>query len=300
MNHTAVAALSMMLLVCGTASAATPINESRAVHADARIDISNVKGSVSVSGWDQAEVEVTGSLGDGAKALAIEGDANHLSIKVQPPDKQGWFGWGADARMGASVLDLKVPRGAELKIDVVSADATLAGVAGRSLRINSVSGKLRIDSSAKDVELDSVSGAIELTGSAEHAHLETVSGNIRADGLNGQIRFDTVSGNVIAQNGNYRELSAGSVSGDVNISGTPLTDARIDVQTMSGDVHVSLPADISARLRASSFSGRIRSDFGSVKEPDHGPGSRLEANTGSGTGQVKLESFSGDIDIRKQ
>ena len=37
-------------------------------------------------------------------------------------------------------------------------------------------------------------------------------------------------------------------------------------------------------LHASSFSGSIRSDFGSVKEPDHGPGSSLDATSGAGDG----------------
>jgi DUF4097 and DUF4098 domain-containing protein YvlB len=69
---------------------------------------------------------------------------------------------------------------------------------------------------------------------------------------------------------------------------------------MSGDVRLYLPADASARLNASTFSGSIRSDFGTVREPEHGPGSSLDATAGSGSGQVKLETFSGDIDIRKE
>ncbi len=233
-----------LLLAAGDAFAGTPLNESRAVNADARIDVSNIKGSVTVSGWDKSEVAISGTLGDGAKALAIEGGADHLTIKVQPPDKQGWFSWGADTRMGDSVLDIKVPRSAEMKIEVVSADVNLSGVAGRSLAINSVSGKLRLDSDAKEVELDSVSGNIDLTGAADHAHLETVSGNIRARGLNGQIKFDTVSGDIDAESGGYREINAGTVSGDISLHGKPIDSARVDVQTMSGDVHLYLPADV--------------------------------------------------------
>ena len=289
-----------LLFAAEAAFAGTPINESRPVNADARIDVSNIKGSVTVSGWDKPEVAISGTLGDGAKSLAIGGGADHLTIKVQPPDKQGWFSWGADTRMGDSVLAIKVPKSAEMKIDVVSADVNLSGVAGRSLHVNSVSGKLRLDSEAKEVELESVSGNIDLTGAADHAHLESVSGNIRARGLNGQIKFDTVSGDIDAENGSYREINAGTVSGDVNLQGKPDDNARIDVQTMSGDVHLTLPADASARLRASSFSGSIRSDFGAAKEPDHGPGSSLDTSIGTGTGRVKIETFSGDIEMRKQ
>ncbi|MEO7063741.1 MAG: DUF4097 family beta strand repeat-containing protein [Dokdonella sp.] len=288
------------LLAAGDVFAGTPISQTRAVNAHARIDVSNIKGSVTVIGWDKAEVAISGMLGDGAKGLAVEGGAEHLTIKVQPPDKLGWFSWGADTRMGDTTLEVKVPKSAEMKIEVVSADVNLSGVAGRSLGVDSVSGKLRLDSTAEDIELDTVSGNIDLTGTADHAHLETVSGNIRARGLGGQIKFDSVSGDIDAESGNYRELNVGTVSGDISLHGQPVDNARVDVQTMSGDVHLFLPADAPTRLRASSFSGSIRTDFGTVKEPDHGPGSSLEARNGAGTGQVKIETFSGDIEIRKQ
>lgn len=292
--------LILALLASGAAVANTPINETRTVDADARIDVSNIKGQVTVSAWDKPEVSITGSLGEGAKGLEVEGGGSHLSIRVEPPDKQGWFSWGADSRMGDTLLDLKVPRGAEMKIEVVSADVALTGVAGRMLNVNSVSGKLRLDSGAKEVEVDSVSGNIDLTGKADRAHLETVSGNIRSRGLGGQVKFETVSGDVDAENGDYRELNAGTVSGDINLRGRPSNDARIEVETMSGDVHLYLPSDTSGHLRASTFSGSIRSDFGTVKEEDHGPGSSLDASIGSGDSRVRLETFSGDIEVRRQ
>lgn len=298
--HTLSFSLLAALLFGGSAWAGTPINQSRAVTADARIEVSNIKGAVTVSAWNKPEVAVSGTLGDGAKGLTIEGGGDHLTIKVEPPDKQSWFSWGADTRMGDTLLDIKVPTHAEMKIEVVSADVGVSGVAGRSLSIDSVSGKLRLDSAAKDVEVDSVSGSIDLSGSADHAHLETVSGNIHARGLNGQLKFETVSGDIDADNGTYREVNAGSVSGNIKLRGTPETGAHVDIETMSGDVHLYLPANASARLNASSFSGSIRSDFGEVKEPEHGPGNRLEAASGAGDGQVKLETFSGDIEIRRQ
>jgi DUF4097 and DUF4098 domain-containing protein YvlB len=300
MKLTLLASAMLLLAVAGSAAAGSPINETHKADANARIDVSNIKGTVTVSGWDRDEVAVSGSLGDGAKELAIDGTADHHVIKVQPPDKQGWFSWGADSRMGDTLLDLKVPRGAEMKIEVVSADVALTGVGGRLLDVNSVSGKVRLDSDAKEVEIDSVSGNIDLTGKAERGHLETVSGNIRARGLGGTLKFETVSGDVDAENGDYRELSAGTVSGDINLRGKPAKDARVDVETMSGDVHLYVPSDLSAHLRATTFSGSIRSDFGTVKDEDHGPGSSLDATTGEGDSRVNLQTFSGDIEVRRQ
>ena len=298
-RHFALKAVPFLLL-CGSAFAGTPIDQTRAVNADARIDVSNIKGAVTVTGWDKTEVAITGTLGDGAKGLLVDGGGSHLTIKVEPPDKQGWFSWGADSRMGDTLLDIKVPKNAEMRVEVVSADLTLAGVAGRRLDVEGVSGNLRLDSGAREVEVDSVSGDIDLTGSASRSHLESVSGSIRARGLAGEMKLETVSGDIDAEGADYREITAGTVSGDINLRGRAGDGVRVEVESMSGDVHLYLPTDVSARLSASSFSGRIRSDFGSVSEPDHGPGSSLDATAGSGSGNVRIETFSGNIDLRKQ
>src|SRR5262249_49357672 len=43
----------------------------------ARIELDNVRGSVSVSGWDRPEVDLGGTLGSGSHLL-VSGDADHL------------------------------------------------------------------------------------------------------------------------------------------------------------------------------------------------------------------------------
>jgi hypothetical protein len=65
-------------------------------------------------------------------------------------------------------------------------------------------------------------------------------------------------------------------------------------------VQLGVPAKLSASIRASSFSGDLRSDFGQVSEHDHGPGSELNAEIGGARGRIHVETFSGDLRIRKQ
>lgn len=293
-------ALALSMLLAGIAHAGTPINQTRSVAADARIDVSNVKGSVTVAAWDRQEVAITGTLGDGVKELLVEGSEHHLVIKVEPPKSGSWFSWGADSRMGPTILDIKAPRGAEMNIEVVSADVTVAGIAGRSLDVDSVSGNVRLDSDAKEVDIDSVSGDVDLRGTSSRAHLETVSGNLRVHGLGGEISMETVSGDIDAEDLAWSGVEAGSVSGDINLRGRPASGARLEVETMSGDVRIEVPAELSARVELSTFSGGIRSDFGSVEEPEHGPGSSLEATIGNGDGTIRAETFSGDIQLRRR
>ncbi|MBN8482669.1 MAG: DUF4097 family beta strand repeat protein [Xanthomonadales bacterium] len=292
-------ATTLLAATCGEAVAGTPIDEKRAVDARARIDITNVRGAVTVSAWDRPEVAISGTLGSGSKGLAVEGGGAHLSIKVQAPESTGWFNWGSSSRMEDSILDIKVPREAELEIDVVSAEVAVAGIGGRSLEVDSVSGKVRIDGAARDVEVDSISGSVEITGSGERVTVGTVSGEVVARATGGVLKFETVSGNVRVEAGAYRELDASSVSGDISVRGRPLDGSRLDSETMSGDVRIELPADLSGHVEAETFSGRIRSDFGTVNEPEHGPGRSIDAKIGSGDARLRIETFSGDVEIRR-
>jgi DUF4097 and DUF4098 domain-containing protein YvlB len=79
-----------------------------------------------------------------------------------------------------------------------------------------------------------------------------------------------------------------------------LSDAgNIDVDSMSGDVTLDLPGGLSAKIDASSFSGDLRSDWGSGAEHEHGPGSELKVTAGGGNGNITVETFSGDLRLRK-
>lgn len=292
----------LLLLLAGSnlALAGTPINESRDIEATARVDISNVRGAVTVSGWDQPRIEVTGTLGDGSKGLEITGGGSRISVKVKGPEDSGWFNWGSRSRMEDSILNIRVPASAELRIDTVSAEITVTGTAGQLLEADSVSGKVRVDSTAREVEIGTVSGSVDLSGHGDRVQVETVSGDIETRSEHGRLKFETVSGNITAATGDYREFTGSSVSGDISIRGKPIGDARISADTMSGDVRLDMPAELSARIDAETFSGRIRSDFGTVKEPEHGPGRSLEATVGDGKARMTIETFSGDITIRRE
>ena len=291
----------IVLLACTSAAVAgTPINESRAADATARIDISNVRGSVSVSAWDQSRVEITGTLGKGSKGLRVDGNASRIDIEVEKPDSSGWFNWGSSSNMEDSILEIRVPHGAELHIDTVSAEVTVSGTAGILLSVESVSGKVRLDSTARELEISTVSGSVEVSGDGERQHAETVSGDIDSRSNRAQLKLETVSGNIAASNSGYKELNASSVSGDISLRGKPGDDARVDTETMSGDIRIDSTGDLSARIEAETFSGRIRSDFGSVKEPEHGPGRSLDATVGNGSARIGIETFSGDISIRRE
>ncbi|HZX71282.1 MAG TPA: DUF4097 family beta strand repeat-containing protein [Rhodanobacter sp.] len=291
------------LLLClhgGIALAGTPIQLQHAASANAKISISNIAGSVNVTAWDRNQVEVSGELGEGAKPLEITGDNDHLSIKVESRGGSGWFNFGGDSRMGPSTLELHVPRTASLDVNVISAPLAIDGLAGGRMKINTISGNVRIHARTPSLEVNSVSGSIEFSGEAGQASLQTVSGGILAPELGGKAKLQTISGRIQAGGGPWQDLTLSTVSGDVQLSGGLAGGGDVNVDSMSGDVQWRLPADTSATLHASSFSGDLRSDFGTPTQARHGPGSSLDASLGTGNGKIHIETFSGDLRLRKQ
>jgi putative adhesin len=283
------------------AGAPKAIDRSYSFAAEGTIEVSNVRGSVTINGTNQNTISLTGSLGAGSR-LAIDGGESHLELRVESEHQGGWLGNHGPAN--DTTLVLNVPHSVALKLDLVSADSKVSGIDGKSLDVDNVSGKVQLSGAARSIEVDSVSGNVTLdiakAGAVERAHLQTVSGDIRATGADGRVKLETVSGSINYTAPTVAEFNAESVSGTIDATAAPAKNARVHLETMSGHLRLHLPADLSARLTAETFSGNIKSDFGTVSKAEFGPGSSLDARVGDGNARIETESFSGSIELRKQ
>lgn len=290
--------LSLALLAClaaMSAQAATPINQTRPLDARGRIDIENLKGRIEVRGWDRNEVRITGSLGKGVERLVVEGDAQHLTVQVRYPRRFN------DRNSEPTTLILDVPRGSNLEIDGVSADISVLGTAGSTLDIESVSGDVTVGAAPRQAGIESVSGDVQATLHSGNVNIESVSGDIRLRGrLNGEIHAETVSGSVAIDSNRerVRRVSFASVSGDADIRVALADGGSIKAESVSGDTTLYLPKSLSARVRGESFSGDLSIPGAKVVKTRYGPGSSVEHRYGSGSGQITIENFSGDAELR--
>lgn len=290
--------LTASLLLALPALAATPIDQTRPLAADGSLRIENIKGQVVVRTWDRPEVHVTGSLGEGVEKLEIGPGGDSLSIKVKYPNSGGgWFGSGN--RSEPSRIEVRMPAGASLDVDVVSAEVDLEGLAGRRLAVDSVSGSVQVRASRSgEARFDLVSGDLEAELDSEDISVDTVSGDVRLSGRGGgELGVDTVSGDAELAFQSLRRVVMDSVSGDLELRTGLAPSGRISADTVSGGVRLRLPADTSARLSVETFSGGISSPVGDVKTEKYGPGKTLEARLGSGKGEVRLVTFSGSVRI---
>lgn len=283
-----------VLAVLSQAAAAEQTHNKRATIApDATIDVSNVQGSVSVTAWDKNEVELHAVLESDKDRLEFEATERQVRIKVDRPDHR--YRDDDDA-----TLTLKVPKGARLVVETVSAEIVVDGVRGEQ-RLESVSGSVETKAYDQPVSLHAVSGEITVSGSGGKAALttENISGTTIVSGIRGSYEGQTVSGTIDASVAAVERLHIETVSGDADIKAELGAAARADMESVSGSLTLTIKPPVNAEFDIESFSGDIDACFGPKPrdKSKYGPGSELGFTEGKGGARVTIESLSGDINI---
>jgi Putative adhesin len=287
--------IAVLLLLAGTAaSASSDTTFDRQLPAQPRgaVDISNISGTIEVSGWERADVSVHAELGSGVERVEVGSEGGRTTIKVVLPHTSGH---GGEAR-----LQVKIPKDSELNVSAVSADVTTSGVLGMQ-RLNAVSGDITAELAGADVEVKTVSGNLRLKGHGQPARLRlsTVSGDVRLEHGAGDFEASSVNGTLMVSLDGARSVRARTTSGDLRFEGSLAHGATLEASTVSGNLTVRASADGGYAYEVSSFSGAINDCFkaGAERASKSGPGSRLEGTRGEGAGHIRLKTMSGDVQL---
>ena len=175
-NHSMLAA-AMFAAIAAPAVAQQTITKRATVEADATIEVSNVQGRVQVTAWDRNEVELVAVLESDKDELEFEATSRIVRIEVDRPNSR----YGRDQE--EANLTLRVPKDAQLVIDTVSADISVAGVRGEQ-DLESVSGTVSTQAFDAAVDAAAVSGDVTVTGTGGKAAVKTenVSGTSTVTG----------------------------------------------------------------------------------------------------------------------
>ncbi|MEE4175263.1 MAG: DUF4097 family beta strand repeat-containing protein [Xanthomonadales bacterium] len=283
--------IPLLLTMPSLALAGTAIDERADMAADGTVTVINISGEIDISTWDEAAVHLTGELGEGSE-LSFDASGGDVRVEVKVEDGGRW-GRGPES----SDLVLRVPRKADLVVTGVSADVRIDGAGGRMIEAESVSGDVQATGDVERLELTSVSGDVDFRGSARRTVAESVSGDIDLDGVEGELEVSLVSGDLELLAGTLELGRFEAVSGTLDMAVTVAPGGRLSVETMSGDVILLLPAEQQGVFQAQTFSGDIRSVFGSPQRSRSGSGTRLDHETGENGASIRLETFSGDVRI---
>lgn len=288
--------LMAIALAAGGGWAGESVDVTKSASASPSVDIENLAGSVRITGWDRNEIKVTGVLGDDTDGLDFSGSGDSFDIEVEIPDS-----YGRRRRDLDSDLEIWLPAGSSVSVETVSASIRVSEVNGQ-LELESVSGEVTVDGSPTSADVETVSGNIEVSGSQTRIIAESVSGRIELSGVAERVEAATVSGSIKVGASNIERGEFEAVSGSVHFTGALSPGARLSAESHSGSVVLSLPADTSARFQIETFSGSIHNDFGggeAERTSRYAPGKKLDFTLGSGDAQVRVESFSGSVTLKR-
>ena len=210
-----------------------------------RFSISNVNGSVTVTGGrgDNVEIIATKKADDQEDMdkieIEISHSANEIVIETEFGKSDGWFHNDSSGQVKYEII---VPMGTLLdSVDTVNGDVIISGVSGK-------------------VVAETVNGGIDVTDLVGDANLSTVNGSIDAEftKLEGQqsVKAETVNGRVsitLPANADA-EVSADTLNGDINGRDFGLAT---DKGFVGSDLNVKI-GDGSARLNIDTVNGSVK------------------------------------------
>jgi hypothetical protein len=287
-------AATILAAIAAPATAQQNITKRASVAPDATVEVSNVQGSVKIAAWDKNEVELVALLESDRDELDFEASPRMVRIEVDRPD--GRYGRDdSEAR-----LTLRVPQGARVIADTVSADITVTGVRGEQ-ELESVSGTIGTQAYDAPVKASSVSGDVTVTGSGGKAAVRTdnVSGTSTVTGVRGSLEGEVVSGEIHATIAAADRIELSSVSGDITVNAELTPTARVEMESVSGVLTFKVKPPVNADFDIESFSGDIENCFGPKARSTsrYTPGSELNFTQGNGGARVELQTLSGEINI---
>ncbi len=286
--------LLVITLAVPAALADKEVKESGPASATGIVMIENISGSIVVVGWDKAEIKVEGTLTGDIEELKFKTDKKKSRIEVvYPKDKKNI--------KGEANLVINVPRACRLEVECISAFIEVSKVTGL-VDVSSISGDVTVTGECEELEAESISGDVFIDGGAPEVEIGSISGKVTARGKASEIDAQTVSGSIDLDFDTFLNLNVESVAGDATVKGGLAGDGSFSLELHSGDLTLTVPGNVSADFEIETFSGEIDNAFGqkSRKTSKYTPGRELEFTVGGGDARVRINTFSGDVVIRKK
>ena len=267
--------------------------------------------------------------------VEVKRDRDRIEVVARFPNRRGLlsriFDRGCESDHAWIDFEITVPSRLKVDVDATSADVDIADVAGDvsldltsgnvtgrdlggdvtvdgtdgAIELRDVAGDIAIDNTSGDVVIDTCRGGVEVDKTSGGVTLREIEGDVTVDGtssdvqgegIGGFVSLDLVSGDVDLDRVG-EGVSFDAISGDIRVSfeGTPSRACRFD--SVSGDVRLFMKGQGDLELDLGSVSGELKVEMEGLRVREASESS-LKAYTGNGRVKVRVETVSGDVEIR--
>ncbi len=258
-----------------------------AVPAGASLSVNNFGGGITVHGWSENRVKVHGETGRrGRVEVSLVGN----TVVVKTGSREG----------APSVIDLDitVPQSMELSLSGTYADITVDGVQG-PISAETVNGEVNVRGGKGNITLHSIQGAVTLADASGRIEVNSVNEDVELTNVSGEIKVETTNGSVMLMGVQSASVDAGTINGDVVYEGTVKDGGSYSFGSHNGDITVSIPEGANVTVTTATANGDIDASFALPLQPTPTGKHRKTFKIGSGSARMELESFQGDIAMRR-
>lgn len=227
--------------------------------------------------------------------MRLSGDPDEIPVLVREGRRVQ-----LQPRRGARDADVVVELPSWMPVSIRSRDLDVSMTRNEAeIRIEVLSGDIRIDGVSGAVEARTVNGEVEVRGTEGDLELSTADGDVRVVGHRGLLRVESTDGDLTLRDIEGRDVAASTLDGDVEFEGAVTGNGSLELSAHDGDVMVGLPAAVQADVEVSTFHGEFTSDF-RVQAAGFRAGEPLRFQIGDGGARIRLRSFDGDISIHSR
>ena len=149
------------------------------------------------------------------------------------------------------------------------------------------------------VKATTVDGSNHVRKQPRAADLSTVEDDIVVSNAAGDVQAESVDGDIVLTGIRSQMVDVATIDGDIKFAGAWLPNGRYSLTTHDGDIWLVVPDNANATLAARLFDNP---DIDStVPLPKAGPsrGRRRTFTFGAGAAQIEVETFDGDLKLRR-
>ena len=254
----------------------------------ARLSIDNFAGEVIVKTWDRDQLRVQAHHPSRTRVDVRQGPAA-VNVRAQ-----------TSGAPGSVDYEITAPAWMPMKIEGTFNFVTVEG-AQSEVSVSTVRGDVIIRGGAGTISAKSIEGEVIIEGARGRISASSVNQGIQISGVSGDISADTHNGSIILTKVTSSNVEVTTINGQIVYEGSIADRGRYRFTTHNGDITATIPDASSVTFSVRSYSGKFQSQH-DVKGPPADEvrrGRRLTYTLGAGSAEMEMESFGGNIRVRR-
>lgn len=256
-----------------------------AVQPGSRLSVNNYGGEIVIRSWAENRVRVRASH---SSRTHVEVAVGSQAVTVRSQGRRG--------PPQLTDMEISVPRWMALNLNGVYTHISIEGM-DANVAAETVKGDVSLVGGSGAVSLRSINGDVTVRSAKGRLDVGSVNGAIRIAETSAEIVAETVNGDIVLQGVDAPAADANTVNGDVYYEGAIKDGGRYRFTSHGGELTVGVPERANVTVVVSTFEGEFDASFPvQITETRR---RRFSFTIGNGSARLELESFAGDIRLRR-